>query len=272
MSYKRREMWFPRSAEVWEYHDAKYGAPGQRRAPRRKATEKEIRQHNQRNREKRCRWKLRANFTPEDIYVTCTCRKDLRPENMQEMTKMVGGMLRTLRKEYQKAGVELKWIRNIECGQRGAWHVHIVLNNIPNVIRALQRAWIYGSVLIKPMMPDGDFEALAAYLTKTPETDKSLREAKHWSSKNLLVPEPVEKTYKRWKTFEDAAPRMVPDGWYVDKASIVEGITKHGYSFRRFQMFPIGQVEHHVRRSRLIRAGDVPDIEGPEEGEDNAGD
>lgn len=258
-------MWFPRSAEMWEYHDAQYGAPGQKRAPRRKATKKEIEAHNRRNREKKCRWKLRANFTPEDVFVTCTCRRDKRPGSMKEMTAMVGGMLKELRKDYRKAGAEMKWIRNIECGSRGAWHVHIVLNKPENldVIAAIKRAWPHGSILIKPMREEGDFEGLAAYLTKTPETDKGLKEAKHWSSKNLLVPEPKEKVYKRWKTFDGTDPKMIPKGWYVDKDSIVEGINKYGFHYRRFQLFPMDGKTDRPRTGKLVNAGSVPDIESP---------
>ena len=258
-------MWFPRSAEMWEYHDAKYGAPGQKRQPRRKATKKEIASHNRRNREKRCRWKLRANFTPDDVFVTCTCRKDMRPDDMAGMTAMVGGMMKELRKAYRKAGAELKWIRNIENGTRGAWHVHIVLNRAANVdvIAALKKAWPYGSIVIKPMREEGDFEDLAAYLTKTPETDKGLREAKHWSSKNLLVPEPKEKTYKRWKTFEGTDPKMIPKGWYVDKDSIVEGVNKYGFHYRRFQLFPLEGCKPRKQAGKMINAGAVPDIEAP---------
>ena len=266
MAYRRREMWFPRSAEMWEFHDCKYGAPGQKRAPRRKATEEEIKQHNRRNREKKCRWKLRANFTPDDIFVTCTCRKDARPPDMDTMTKMVSRMLRELRKHYQAAGVELKWIRNIECGTKGAWHVHIVLNDVPDAIKAMKKAWPHGNIVIRPMRAEGDFQDLAAYLTKTPETDKSLKDARHWSSKNLLVPAPVERKYNHWKTFAEAEPRMIPKGWYVDKSSVYEGITKMGYRFRRFQLFPLDDKQRERHPGKMIRAGNVPDIEAEESG------
>ena len=51
------------------------------------------------------------------------------------------------------------------------------------------------------MYQKGEFEKLANYITKTPETDKRLREANYSASRNLPVPEPEKKVYKHWKTW-----------------------------------------------------------------------
>ena len=144
--------------------------------------------------------------------------------------------------------------------------MHIVLNDVPDAIKAMKKAWPHGNIVIRPMRAEGDFQDLAAYLTKTPETDKSLKDARHWSSKNLLVPAPVERKYNHWKTFAEAEPRMIPKGWYVDKSSVYEGITKMGYRFRRFQLFPLDDKQRERHPGKMIRAGDVPDIEAEESG------
>ena len=112
MGYIRKEMYFPRVVEMWEYMDHRYGAPGIKRSQKRKATPKEIEAHNQRNREKICRWKLRQHFTEDDVFVTLTYAVDKRPENMEACMKDCRRLMDRLRREYKKAGQQMKWIRN----------------------------------------------------------------------------------------------------------------------------------------------------------------
>lgn len=273
MGYRRREMWFPRAIEVWEYHDAKYGAPGIRRRKRRKATPEEMAKHNQYNRERMCRWKLREHMEENDLFLTLTFRKEYRPESMEEAVKAWGRVCGKLRPHYRKHGVPFRWIRNIEVGSRGAWHIHVVMKNCPGIIEALNGAWktgpknarvSLGSVLIKPLNTSGEFAELAAYMTKTPETDSRIVQASYNTSRNMPVPEPKERKYERWQTFEGHDPRMVPKGWYVDKESFVEGVTKAGYPFRRFQLLPLDRDRRQrPARTRMIGAEKVKDIESP---------
>ena len=266
-------MWFPRAIEVWEYHDANYGAPGVRRRKRKKATPEEIAKHNQYNRERLCRWKLREHFGENDVFVTLTYKKEYRPGNMGQAVKEWGKVCGKLRPLYRKEGIPFKWIRNIEAGTKGAWHIHAVLKNCPGLMEALAGAWTtggrkdrkrLGSVLIKPLDKEGEFAKLAAYMTKTPETDKRLAEASYNTSRNLPVPEPKERKHERWETFDGQDPKMVPKGWYVDKGSFVEGVTRWGYPFRRFQLLPLdGARRRRPARTKLIKAEAVKDIEAP---------
>ena len=273
MGYRRREMWFPRAIEMWEYYDANYGAPGIERRKRRKATPEEIRKHNQYNKEKICRWKMREHFEENDLYLTLTFKPENRPENMAEAAKIWSKTCDKLRSHYRKNDVPFQWIRNIEVGSRGAWHIHVVLKNCPGIIEALTKAWTtgtrkekksLGSVLIKPMDTEGEFAKLAAYMTKTPETDKRIVESSYSTSRNLPVPEPKERKYERWKSFDGKDPRMIPKGWYVDPSSFVEGITRAGYPFRRFQLLPLdGKRRQRPARTKLIGAEKIKDIESP---------
>lgn len=277
--YRQCEMHFPRAIEVWQYHDVKYGGPGRKRERRSKAS-RDIR--NQRQKERKCRWRLRQHFEAGDVYVTLTCRKDARPEDMAGMKRMWSAFAAALRKEYKKSGQEFKWIRNIEVGKRNAWHIHAALKTIPgrNMLHLITAAWPHGRVDVQEMYDEGRFQTLATYLTKTPKTDPGLREASHDSSRNLPVPEPKEKTFTRWDTFEGQEIKQVPAGWYVDKDSIEEFTTPCGFPVRRFQMFPLdpGELakekrEHPNRRYmperpakvRLVPAGVVP---YPEQGEE----
>ena len=76
-----------------------------------------------------------------------------------------------MRKEYQKRGYELFWIRNIERGTKGAWHIHIVLNEIGDTASILQQVWGKGGVwsceIKNSQFYSEDFYQLASYLTKS---------------------------------------------------------------------------------------------------------
>lgn len=261
MGYKRRELHFPRVIEVWEYHDARYGAPGAKRRKRRKPTPEEMKRQNQRARERKVRWMLREHFEEADCFVLLTYRQADRPESMEQCSKDWEVCRRKLKRLYQKAGIEFKWISNIEVGCRGAWHIHAVLKNVPDLIKALQKHWgkPHGGVVIKPMWSEGEFSQLAAYLVKTPETDKRLVDAKASHSRNMPIPEPKERTYTRWKTFEGRDPRNLPAGWRIDKDSLEEGFTRMGYPFRRYDLYPIGEPGER-KRQKMIMPGQITDL------------
>lgn len=71
-------------------------------------------------------------------------------------------------------------------------------------------------------------------ITKTPETDKRLREANYSASRNLPVPEPEKKVYKHWKTWGKV---RVPKGWEVEKDSLHEGVNDlTGYQYRSYTL------------------------------------
>lgn len=262
MGYKRREMWFPRVVEVWEYYDAKYGAPGMSRRKKRKATPEDIKKQNQRMRERRARWMLREHFEEADVFVTLTYRKEDRPADMEAASKDWELCRRRLKALYKKAAVDFKWLSNIEVGCRGAWHIHAVMKNVPGLIAALQKHWgrPHGGVLVKPMRSEGEFAELAAYLVKTPETDKRLVESKFSHSRNMPVPEPKERKYTRWKTFDSASPHAVPQGWQVDKDSFQEGFTRTGYPYRRYELYPLSPPTAR-KKQRMITPGRIIEIE-----------
>ena len=55
-----------------EYHDGKYGAPGEKRIKRKKATPEEMERVNKRNKEKRCRQRMLTYFREGDLFATLT--------------------------------------------------------------------------------------------------------------------------------------------------------------------------------------------------------
>lgn len=237
MAYKRKKYTFRNAIEVEEFHSARYGAPGEKREKKKKATPEQIARQNQRNKEKRCRRKLRAHFDVNDYFVDLTYAKDARPPDMEIAKKHFQKFMRTVRKEYSKRGQKLKWIRNIEVGKRNAWHIHLVINRIPDTDIIIRKAWEHGRVANVLLYDKGEFRDLAAYITKTPETDKSLVQTSYWTSRNLPIPEPKEEILKG-KTWKEEP--YVPKGFYLDKETYHAGINPvTGYPYRSYTLLRI---------------------------------
>ena len=131
-----------------EYHDGKYGAPGEKRIKRKKATPEEMERVNKRNKEKRCRQRMLTYFREGDLFATLTYKVEERPPDMASAKKDFSKFIRKIRTEYKKRDVELYWIRNIEMGTRGAWHIHLIVNNTGDTASLIQKVWEHGGVYI----------------------------------------------------------------------------------------------------------------------------
>ena len=233
MAYEKKKWTFPRSIEIEENHSGRYGAPGEKRDARRRPSPEEVQRINRMNKTKRCRRKLRAYFEPGDIYVTLTYRKEKRPETMEGAKEDWRKLRRALAKEYKKQGVPFCWIRNIECGTRGAWHIHLAMKRIQDADKVLTRAWQHGKAVWQVMTADGDFRKLAEYLTKTPETDKGLIAADYDASRNMPIKAP-RRTVIRWQHTWKAV--RIPEGWRLDEESVEEGVNIAGYRYRHYTL------------------------------------
>lgn len=237
MSYKKKIYRFKNAIEIEEYHTARYGAPGQKRAKKKKPTKEQVEKRNQYNKEKLARRKLRANFEVNDYFTTLTYKKENRPGDMSKAKEDIKKAIRKIRGEYRKRGHELKWIRNIEVGTKNGWHIHIVLNRIPDTDVILKQCWTHGKVINQLLYETGGFAKLAAYITKSPLTDRRLRESSYSTSRNLPIPEPEEKIYIRWKTWKDIKPVK---GYYLDLDSLYEGINPNtGYQYRTYTLLKL---------------------------------
>lgn len=250
MGFLKKTWRFRNAIEVIEYHTARYGAPGQGRVKRKKPTPEEMEKVNQRNRERVARHRLREHFEVNDYLVTLTYKKDLRPPDMETAKQHFGKeFLKAIRREYRKKGYEVKWLRNIEVGTKNGWHIHVVINRIPDADLILRKAWKYGKVDIRHLEADGEFRDLAAYITKTPKTDNRLRETSYSHSRNLPVPEPEKKEYHRWKTWKDI---KVPEGYYLDKNAFYEGINPvTGHRIRSYTLIRLEHQQQEGERNLL---------------------
>lgn len=234
--------------DIYEYHDGNYGARGMPRQKKRKPTKEEIQKINQLNRARRCRLKLLTYFNPGDVFATWTYDQRKRPPDMKAALKQFQKAMRYVRKEYKKRGRELYWIRNIERGTKGAWHIHLVVNEIGDTASILEKAWEHGGTWYTQIKKGGkifdeDFTKLANYLTKNEKTvemkndgqpgKSRIREANYNTSRNMPLPEPKKKPLVHWK--KEVKPKK---GYYIVR--IHEGTDPVGFSYRRYTMIRLG--------------------------------
>lgn len=233
--------------DVEEFHDGRYGAPGKQRTKRAKPTEEQMRKVNAINKARRCRMRLLEYFDAGDCFATWTYEVEKRPPNMDAAKEDFKKAMRKVRAEYKKRGYEVYWIKNIEHGTKGAWHIHLVINEVGDTASILQKAWEKGGTwfteIKKSKFYDEDFTKLANYITKDEHSTyrkedgalgkTRIREASYSTSRNMPLPKAKSDKLMHWK--KDVKPKK---GYYI--ASIYEGINPvTHYKYRRYTMFRI---------------------------------
>ncbi len=245
MPYVMKETVAGKTVEVEKYYTYKYKAKGTKRGEVVKATSEEQQKINDKLAEKKLRLKVNANFGEGDFHMVSDYRKDEKPSDRKEMREDADEFLRKLRKEYKKQGKELKYIHVMEVGSKGAMHHHWIINHIDTKI--LQKCWTKGRIKVFPLDDTGQYSELAAYFIKQTSKTKELQSKKWSCSKNLITPEPNIKIISTREWF-----RTIPKpkkGYYIDKNSIHEGISKFtGYGYLRYTMIKISdeEVKHEL--------------------------
>ena len=218
----------------------KYGAKGEKRAPRKKATPEQMERQNHANKIKRVKREILLNFHPWDLWLTLKYKRGTR-KYTKEVLADVKEWTDKLRKIYRKAGEKLKWIRRIEIGKYGGIHVHILINR-PRTIKDIdllcKELWGRAGINFQSLREEGGYEQLAAYLCKKgddetegqlsflPDEDRK-RCISYSTSRNLIRPEDVRerKKYSHWTMRKIISDGPKPrDGYYIDKNSIRTGI------------------------------------------------
>lgn len=234
--------------DITEYHDGNYGAPGKKRIKRDKPTREAVQKVNRMNKTQRCRWKMLTYINPGDLFATLTYRVKDRPASMLVAKEHFRKMIRNVRKEAKKRGCEIFWFRNIEHGTKGAWHIHLVINETGGMADILRESWPHGGIYIETIrlndkLYDEDFTRLAAYMTKDERTEglrsdgtpakPRIREASYSASRNMPLTDPETEKLIRWKS-----EPLIKKGYFVTR--IHEGINPvTGYKYRRYTLFKL---------------------------------
>ena len=225
-----------------EYEIKYLGSHGERnskRGKRKKATPEIIKKQNQRNREKRMRRLIKANFDEGDLWLTIKYIKGTR-KPMKEIKSDLRRFIDTLRRKYKKCSAELKFIYRIEIGSQGGIHIHMIVPRIRGADTELmiQEVWKHGRINYQTL-DDGNYAELAAYIVKQPdeEIEKQLKlfpeeERKELikvsTSRNLIRPSPERKVYHKRTVKKLIREGPTPTkGFYIVKDSIHIGINPY---------------------------------------------
>lgn len=223
----------------YEYKYAgRYGAKGEKRAPKKRASPEQIQKQNQRNKEKIVLRKLRYNFKSGDLWVTLKFPKGTRmkAEQLKEIWNRFYGRLKY---QYKKRGQELKFIYRMEIGAKGGVHIHLAVNRLegtPGASEVINRIWNqFGKRLnYTPLYEDGHFKELADYIVKPLEKEavegqlylfgeeEDMEVFSHYGcSRNLKLPQVEHHEYKKRTVRKLVEEGPVPTpGYYIDRDSI----------------------------------------------------
>ena len=217
----RRKYRMKNSIEVCEFNSAKVPGANRVRRPKEKPTCERIKKNNQRRKQREAGRMVEQYFNEDDLVLTLTFKKELRPEDMKAAKQMFKDFANYLRKEYRKRYYELFWMRNIEVGPRNGWHIHVIVNRIEGAEFIAKDYWRqFGGVFVEYLQDKRDQgKDIGEYIAK----------------------------YK---------PR-VPKGWYLDKESCYEGTNADGYPYRTYTIRRLKKqrIDHRmpVRKIRAIK-------------------
>lgn len=257
MAYRVDIYYFTNSREYEYKYVGQYGAAGEKRAKRQKATPEQVKRQNQINKVNRCRRLIKANFYPNDAWVCLKYPKGTR-KSIEEVKKDLDRFNKGMRKDFRIRGEQYKWVRRIEIGKHGGLHIHLVINNVFGLDLLIAKNWSH-LYHMTSLYEQGDFRQLASYICKEPPEEYeqlSFLEAKEIkqitsvsSSRNLVRPQPERKPYVRrtMKRIITDGPKA-SQGFYIDLNSIRIGINQYtGYSYVQYTEIRIKQVKREIR-------------------------
>lgn len=266
------DTWSFTNSIEYEYKFAgAYGAKGEKRADKKKATPEQIKKQNQLNKEKRMRRVIKANFLSEDYWMTLKYPEGTR-KKVEEVKKELKKFIDDMRKAYKKRSEIFKFIYRMEVGKLGGVHIHILCNRIdgkPHVDLMAKKLWPHGSINYETLYQFGGYKKLANYIVKPIDEEEyeqfSLFEKeeqkqflRYSCSRNLIRPEPERKVYRRWtvKRLIEEGPKPTP-GYYIDPESVVSGVNKYtGMSYLQYIEYRINEISTRDEYRKLREKGD----------------
>lgn len=152
-----------------------------------KTTKKSQKELNKRNRKKKYFRLLHENFKNRDYIVTLTYAPHFLPSNEEEAKEDYRKLMRSLRKEYSKKGIEMKYMAWIEKGiEKGRLHHHFVITGGVD-IEIFENLFKKGFVNVRKLKKGfDDLLGLAEYFSKDPKGKRSFTCSKNLSRKCLI--------------------------------------------------------------------------------------
>lgn len=231
-----QDKWIIKDSIEYEIkYYGKYGAKGEKRAKRKKATPEIIKKQNQKNRIKRMKRTIKANFDEGDLWITIKYPKGTRKE-VSEVKKDLRKFCDSMRRKHKAHNSEFKFVYRMEVGKQGGIHIHMITNRIrgEDTAEHLQKSWKHGRINYQAL-DDGQYEDLAAYIVKEPDEEVykqlslfPMQERKEFikysASRNLVRPTPERKVFRK-KTLRKMLNEGIEasNGYYVIKDSIRMG-------------------------------------------------
>lgn len=271
-----KDVWrFINSNEYEFKYPGKYGAKGEKRGKKKKATPQQIKKQNQLNREKKMRRLIKANFRPNDLWCTLKYPKGARPP-IGQAKKDLKNFLSRMRTSRKKKGEAFKFICRKEIGDHGGIHIHILINRSGKKLDTdieVQEAWRVGRVNFTTIHEFGGYKDLADYIVKPLDeeeceqlslfSEKDKKELRCYStSRNLIRPEPERSLFRRRtvRKLIEEGPKPTP-GYYIDKNSIVSGVNRYtGMSYLHYTEVRIKEIRSGIdddpqERDRIWNSG-----------------
>lgn len=252
--YVLRKYIFDNSIEVEKLHTHKYRKKGQKRNAKSNPTPEAMKKYNRQKQIDYIRRIIKLNFQ-SGFHLVLTYKKNERPDAALAK-KQLTNFINRMRYHMKKQGYELKFLMTTEYENK-AIHHHIVINDMPGLIKLVKKQWWFGRPNFTPIDDNDDVATLAEYLIK--ETDKTFRDDKvhgtrYSSSRNLIKPTYTEEIIQA-NSFRKE-PR-VPSGYILVRDSFVYGVSEvTGYEYQRYELRKIQQEEYKKRMqsSTYIRA------------------
>lgn len=221
--------------EVQEFNSAKCPGGHKPRRPKTEQTPERVARNNQRRKQREAARMVEEYFNEDDLVLTLTFRKECRPADMEEAKGMFKKLYTYLKREYAKRYYELLWMRNIEVGPKGGWHIHLIVNRIEGAEFLIKDFWRqYGGVYVQYLQDLRDQgKDIGEYISKAPITCDRITES-NWSHSRNIHKVPGEDKVISGHRMTDK-PR-VPKGWYLDKNSCYEGMNADGYPYRTYTL------------------------------------
>lgn len=190
---------------------------GKTRKKKENPTPKQVQDNNDRIAIKKLARVINANFGPGDYHVVLTDAKGMSEEEALKERKL---FLRRMRREYKKAGSEMKAVWATEMDPRS--HHHLIMSNVD--IQLIVRQWPHGRVNVLPLDDARDYTKLAEYLIK--QTNEAFRDPsratrqRYGRTRNLEDPVVVRQE-ARASDFNTSKIRPVK-GYHLDSDSVEE--------------------------------------------------